>query len=184
MESTRSQVSRNEACWYVMRDLKRANALLPAYKMLQQAGFEVFTPMRWQLTCRSGRRVRKQVPFLRDLLFVHDQRQRLDPIVLRTPTLQYRFVRNGYCQPMVVRDEEMERFIRAVENTESLRYYTPGEITPEMRGRAVRIIGGPLDGYEGVLLAARGSKVRRLLVELPDLLTAGVEVDPDYIQLL
>ena len=34
-----------EKHWYAMRDLKRSNALLPAYKQLSQAGMEVFTPM-------------------------------------------------------------------------------------------------------------------------------------------
>ena len=41
-----------------------------------------------------------------------------------------------------------------------------------------------LDGYEGHLLTVRGSKVKRLLVELPHLLMASVEVEPEYIQLL
>lgn len=29
--------------WYVMRDLKRANASLPAYKLLEKEKIEVFT---------------------------------------------------------------------------------------------------------------------------------------------
>ena len=48
----------------------------------------------------------------------------------------------------------------------------------------IRIIGGTLDGYEGFLLTMRGSKVKRLLVELPSLLAASVEVEPEYIELL
>ncbi|MEF9987415.1 MAG: transcriptional regulator, partial [Bacteroidales bacterium] len=32
--------------WYVMRDLKRFNAKLPAYKHLQNEHIEVFTPMK------------------------------------------------------------------------------------------------------------------------------------------
>ena len=171
-----------EIHWYVMRDLKRPNALLPAYKMLAEMGFEVFTPMKWKLTVRGGRRVRKEIPYMQDLLFVHSSRQDLDPVVLRTPTLQYRFVRNGYCVPMVVRNADMERFIHAVNNSESVRYYKPEEITSSMHGRQIRIVGGALDGYEGTLVTVRGSKVKRLLVELPNLLTVGVEVKPDYIQ--
>lgn len=173
-----------EIRWYVMRDLKRANALYPAWKMLQDMGFEVYTPLRWKVTVCQGRKVRKQVPVMQDLLFVHDMRCNIDPIVRRTPTLQYRFLRNGYCEPMVVRDREMERFIHAVNNSDSVRYYRPDEITSDMHGRQIRIVGGPLDGYEGTLVTVRGSKVRRLMVVLPDLLTAAVEVNPDYIQLI
>lgn len=166
-----------------MRDLKRANAKLPAYKALREQEVEVFTPMKWQLrTCR-GKRVREEVPFIRDLLFVHAARPVLDPLVQGMSTLQYRYVRGAaYCDPMTVPDAEMERFIRAVGSTESPRYYLPEEITPEMLGRRIRIVGGPLDGHEGSLLTTRGSRVRRLLVELPQLLAVSVEVNPEYIQ--
>ena len=52
-----------------------------------------------------------------------------------------------------------------------------------MVNRSIRIVGGPLDGYEGTLLTTRGSKVKRLMVSLPGLLTVGVEVNPEYIQI-
>lgn len=66
----------------------------------------------------------------------------------------------------------------------SSKYYRPEEITPAMRNRRIRIIGGPLHGYEGSLVTVRGTTVKRLLVELPMLLAAAVEVEPEFIQLL
>ena len=85
---------------------------------------------------------------------------------------------------MIVRDADMERFIYAVNQSESPQYYLPEEITPNMYGRKIRIIGGPFNGYEGCLLTMRGSKVKQLLVELKGLLAVGVEVNPEYIQLV
>lgn len=85
---------------------------------------------------------------------------------------------------MTVRNDEMERFIFAVNSSDSPKYYLPKEITPEMYGRKIRIVGGLLDGYEGSLITTRGSKVRRLLVKLEDFLAVGVEVNPEYIQLI
>ena len=41
--------------WFVMRDLKRSNAKLPAYKQLAALGMEIFTPMCWRLSVRQGR---------------------------------------------------------------------------------------------------------------------------------
>ena len=35
--------------WYVMRDLKRPNAKLPAYKQLSDEHLEVFTPMQLRI---------------------------------------------------------------------------------------------------------------------------------------
>lgn len=167
-----------------MRDLKRTNAKQPAYRLLAEQQVEVFTPMKWTLVTSKGKKVRKEVPFLQDLVFVHDTREKIDPIVAKCPTLQYRFLRKTYRKPMTVPTSEMERFIHAISSSGSPRYYLPEEITPDMYSRKIRIVGGPLDGYEGCLLTMRGSKVKRLLVELPNLLTAGVEVSPEYIQLV
>jgi len=118
------------------------------------------------------------------LLFVHTDRESLDPIVAKTETLQYRFLRNCNRAPMTVPDKEMDMFIAAVNSSSAPRYYLPQEITPEMYGRKIRIIGGPLDGYEGNLITARGSKIKRILVELPNLFAVGVEVNPEYIELI
>lgn len=170
--------------WYVMRDLKRVNAKVPAYKLLEGMKMEVFVPMKWHLVTRKGIRIREEVPFIQDLLFVHETQNNLDAVVEKTPTLQYRWLRGTWREPMTVADRDMERFIRAVDATESPRYYLPEEITPTMYERKIRIEGGPLSGYEGRLLTTRGSKVKRLLVELEGFLAVGVEVDPEYIQLI
>ena len=170
--------------WFVMRDLKRRNAKLPAYELFKGFGIKVFTPMVWKLMVRHGKRCREEVPFMQDLLFVHDTRLAVDPIVEKYDTVQYRYVRGGYKVPMTVRDNDMQRFIHAVESTENPRYYTPEEISSDMIGRKVRIVGGPLDGYEGCLQKMQGARVKRLFVELPNLLAAAVEVNPEYIQVL
>lgn len=97
-----------------MRDLKRHNAKLPAYKFLEEKQLEVFTPMKWCLVEERGKRMRKKVPVIPDLLFVHSTRRTLDEIVDKLPTLQYRYLRGAYCQPMVVADADMDLFLRAV----------------------------------------------------------------------
>ena len=170
--------------WYVMRDLKRFNAKLPAYKMLDDMKIEFFTPMVRKLLAYKGKRTIREVPFMQDLLFVHDSRKVLDPLVEKISTFQYRFLRDGYRTPMTVNDADMERFIRAVRSSLHPRFYMPNEVTSEMIGKAVRIVGGPLDGYEGRLLKLQGSRIKRMFVELPDQLLVAVGVPPEVIQLL
>ena len=181
-DSTLDENDRSQ--WFVMRDLKRRNAKLPAYELFKGFGIKVFTPMVWKLVVRHGKRCREEVPFMQDLLFVHDTRLAVDPIVEKYDTVQYRYVRGGYKVPMTVRDNDMQRFIHAVESTENPRYYTPEEISSDMIGKKVRIVGGPLDGYEGCLQKMQGARIKRLFVELPNLLAAAVEVNPEYIQVL
>lgn len=173
-----------EACWYAMRDLSRRHAKVPAYKLLREMEFKVFTPMCRKVVVAKGQHHSIEVPFIQDLLFVHAVRERLDAAVAKITNLQYRYIHGGYCQPMVVPSRDMDRFISAVESSHQPKFFSPNEITPEMYGKYVRIVGGTLDGYEGHLLSMRGSKYKRLLVELPNCLTAAIEVQPDLIEVL
>lgn len=174
-----------EKQWFVMRDLKRRNSNTLAIHELAQAGLEVFTPMTQMIMTIGGRRQRRDVPVIQDLLFVHETKQSIDPYVDRCRTLQYRYMLGKTKdEPMTVREADMERFIHAVNHTDTPRYYRPGELTETMCGKRVAIRSGALDGYEGRLLSIKGMRKRRLIVELPGLITAAVEVNPDYIQLL
>lgn len=171
--------------WFVMRDLKRRNSNSLAIHDLTKAGLEAFTPMTQMVMRIGGKLQRREVPVIQDLLFVHETKEKLDPIVELFPTLQYRYQRGKTKdEPITVRDEDMERFILAINNTETPIYYKPGELTDSMYGKSVHIHGGQLDGYEGRLLSVKGMRKRRLIVELPGLLSAAVEVEPDYIHLV
>lgn len=166
-----------------MRDLKRRNSNVLAIHDLKKAGMEVFTPMRQMMMTIGGRLQRREVPVIQDLLFVYESKDTLDPFVEKHPLLQYRFVLGKpQSEPMTVRKEEMDRFIYAVSNTEAPIFYKPGELTESMYGKTVRIIGGLLDRFEGRLLSVKGMRKRRLIVEIPNLMAAAVEVDPVYIQ--
>lgn len=171
--------------WYVLRDLKRHNAKDPAWRVLREKGFHVFTPMRERLRTVGAKKIREQVPVIPDLLFVKSSAAALDEEMRFIPTLQYRFVKGApYRTAMTVPEKEMERFIRAVGADGSPVYYLPGEITSDMIGREVRIMAGPLEGYIGRLLKMRGTRKRRLLISLENYVTAAVEVARDYIELL
>ena len=161
-----------------MRDLKRRHAKLPAYKMFENLKVQCFTPMVHRLVVVGGKRVDQEVPFMQDLLFVKDTREHLDAIVESTPKLQYRYKLGVQHTPIIVPVADMERFIKAVEASDNPKFYSPDEVTPEMRNRKIRIIGGQLDGYTGTLVTTRGSKTKRLLV------AASIEVEAEYIQLI
>ena len=149
--------------WYVLRDLSRPNAKLSAFEKLTGRGVRCFTPMVKKPIERRGKHGWKDVPYMRDLLFAHSTRDVLDPFMRPGLKLQYRYIYGGFMEPMTVREADMERFILAVTSSVSSKYYRPEEITPA---------------------TVRGTTVKRLLVELPMLLAAAVEVEPEFIQLL
>ena len=175
-----------DKCWYALRDLKRSNALLPAFMQLRLMGVEVFTPTRWRMVVRGGKRERREVAVMHDLLFAYDTREALDPIIAKISTLQYRYKKGGkYCEAIVVSDDDMARFIDAVRASDEPRFYTPEELSILKCGQRIRIVGGQMNGCEGTLLSVRGSKFKRLLVELPNLLAVSVEIkDNEYIQIV
>ncbi len=170
--------------WFVLRDLTRPIAKLPGYKKAISEGYEVFTPMKWVVKERSGKRERVQIPVIHDLLFVHSTRERLDTLIAKTKTLQYRFAKGlRYCEPMTVKKREMDRFIEAVRSTDCPKFYSPEEINGISFGKKIKLVcEGVLNGYEGELIAIKGGRKKRLLVRLPGILAVEYEVSPDYIQ--
>lgn len=174
---------RKEKKWFVMRDLKRRNSNRIALNDLADAGLEVFTPMMDMIMTIGGKKQKRRVPVIQDLLFVHESKATLDSYVELYSNLQYRFVKGrSINDPMSVSDKEMERFIFAVTNSSQPLYYQPGEITDDMRGRMVRVVGGIFNGYEGRLLSVRGMRKKRLLVEIPNQIAAAVEIESEFIE--
>ncbi len=173
-----------ERQWFVLRDLKRPNSKTPAYKVLPGLGFQVFTPMHWVVQDNhKGGKTRLYLPFIAGLLFVNSVKSRLDEVINTTETLQYRFVK-GAAQntPMVVPTREMENFINAVTESEDCIYYSPEEIKPDMFGKRVKIVGGTLDGTVGYLMKRQGSKNKRLILSIKNMLVASVVIESGFIQ--
>lgn len=126
-----------------------------------------------------------KVPLLSDILFVHSSEAELDPIVAKIPTLHYRFKKGGkYREHIVVRDEDMERFMYAAGHAEIKEFYAIDDLPWELIGNKVVIHGGPLDGYEVTLKKMQGSKKKRIFIELPKLAYAEMELtDFDKIEI-
>lgn len=170
--------------WLVMRDLKRHNAKNPAYVMLAKKGFEVYTPMKCNLVRKSGHVEKIVTPAMPDMVFVHCTESKIKPVVELTPTLQFRYVRGGYLKVMKVEHSDMHRFMEAVRMGNKVDYYTPEEITPDMIGKKVLLKDGPFEGLEVRLLKKHATKKKCIIVELPSVFAAVVEVNPEYIQLI
>ena len=59
--------------WYVMRDLKRPNAKLPAYKQLSDEHLEVFTTMQWRIKLKNGNEYLEEERFMQDIIFNNEK---------------------------------------------------------------------------------------------------------------
>ena len=129
---------------------------------------------------RNGRHLRRDVPVIHDLVFVKADRSELDSVIAREDTIQYRFIKGApQGTAMTVNDTDMDHFILAVTSLSKPRYYLPDEVNPAMIGASVRLhCQGPMNGYQGNLARVRGLRKKRLILQLPGLLSATVEI-PD-----
>lgn len=146
----------------------------------------VFVPLKQRVFIEFGKRVVRYIPYMPDLVFVHKSKRELDPIVRQMDLLQYRYVRGGkQYEAMSVCHEVMKEFMEAVKQSEVVEYYSYEEVSPQIYGKQIRIIGGHLNGFEGRLMSKRGSKNKRLLVDLQECnLSAAIEVESEFIQLV
>ena len=175
--------------FYVLRDFARPNAKSPAYKQLQampEMEGCVFVPLKQQMFVEFGKHIVRYIPYMPDLIFVHKPKEELDPIVRGMKLLQYRYVRGGkQYEAMSVCDKDFREFRDAIKQTESVEYFSYDEVPPEIYGKQIRIIGGRLNGFEGRLMSKRGSKTKRLLIDLQECnLSAAIQVESEYIQLV
>ena len=140
--------------WYAIR--VTFNREMKVKEDLDLRGIESFIPMKYVIGTRRGRRVKKLVPTIHNLIFFH-----IEPSLMKeykaTTRLPIRYIMNPATKkPVVVPDKEMKNFI-AVAGTyeEQLVYITPkpGQFT---RGDKVRILGGPFEGAEGILKRVKG----------------------------
>ena len=77
----------------------------------------------------------------------------------------------------------MRNFIAVSEQAgENITYYKPDEIQLQV-GDKIRVNGGLYDGREGVILRIKGKRRRQLVVSIPGVIYAAVELEPDLIEL-
>ena len=83
---------------------------------------------------------------------------------------------------LTVPTKAMEDFIAITEHREEhVTYFRPEEISLQ-QGDKIRIKGGLYDGREGVIMRIKGKRNKHLVVQIPGLLVAAVEITPEIVQ--
>lgn len=153
--------------WYAMRATYGRN--LEAKKSLDEVGVESFIPMHHVVTLdRRGRKIKKYVPVVRDLIFVRTTHSSM--LALKE---HHEYLRNIYIpteegkkQPVVVRDADMDNFIKVSGSAaEGILFFSPDEINLT-KGTRVRIHGGQFNGLEGTFVKVKGARDKRVVVDI------------------
>jgi len=176
----------DETRWFVMRTVA-SNSHKTIRVRLEAEKIEFFQPCRSVARRLGGRSVRVMEPYIPNLFFVHSSYHSICPLTEDGSHFQFYYNRCSGIQSdcLVVEDKQMEDFIRVSSCLEAdPRFFFPEEGSTLSKGQRVRIIGGPLDGVEGVFERVEGSRSKRLVIVIESLMGVSAKVGHDMIELL
>ena len=151
----------------------------------RQYGLEAFVPLKYQVKTFRGQKQRALVPALSGLIFIKGT---LDEVQDYIQNAHYRvYIRRSTFSNkedyLTVPTKAMEDFIAVTENHEArVIYYRPEEISLQA-GDQIRIKGGLYDGREGIIMRIKGKRNKHLVVQIPGMIVAAVELSPEMVEL-
>ncbi len=165
--------------WYAIR--VTYNRELRVKEDLDSRGITNFVPMQYRREERNGVMVKRLVPSVHNLIFIHITPSDMKEYKMTTD-LPIRYIMNREThKPIIVPSREMENFIKVAGTyNEKLIYLNPdpGDFA---KGERVRIIGGAFAGAEGVFVRVKGD--RRVIVNVEGLVAVATTfVHPSMIE--
>lgn len=178
-------VEDNEIRWYAvgctssMKELKVRDDI-------RNYGLEAFVPLKYEIKTIKHQKHRTLVPAIPGLMFAKGTLEELKeyiqdhshyPVYLRKSTFSNK---EDY---LTVRTKEMEEFIAVTEDNEAhITYFRPEEINLQA-GDRIRVKGGLYDGKEGIVMRIKGKRNKHLVVQIPGMLVAAIEMAPELVEM-
>lgn len=150
--------------WYALRITYSRELALKEF--LDRNSIENFIPMRYEYVTRKEQRIRKLVPAIHNLVFIHATRKKIDEIKEENAIhLPLRYIMDRETrQPIVVPEVQMRHFIAVAGSYDQQVIYLPPTEYSMQRGDRVRITGGVFEGVEGIFVRVKGD--RRVVVSI------------------
>lgn len=179
-----SVLSLNDLCWYAMAATFKREMKIK--KILDDLNIENFIPMSYKYVIKNGKKEKKMLPLIHNLVFVKSSMIEIQQIKRKYKYLQFltNKIENKNV-PIVVPEKQMKDFIRAVnvydDKSEVLNY---NEIKIK-KGSRVRIIGGPFDGQEGIFTKVNNHRSRSVVVSIKGVAAVCINsISPSMIQVI
>ncbi len=151
-------------------------------KRLDELCVRTFLPMCMDVTVENGKRVKKQVPALKDFIFIRSSVMEITRLIeSECVPLSFYYSHYSHVQndALWVGEGEMDEFMRAVSAYDRRPHVQPcGEVSLR-RGLRIRVLSGPLAGLEGDYLQLKRGQKRRLVLTLADLLVVDLALSPE-----
>ena len=152
---------------------------------LRKAGFRSHVPMKYEVKTVRRQEQRTMVPAITGLIFVRATEEALKEYI-RHKSRESMYMRKSTFSNkqdyLTVPDYAMERFIEFTNiRQEKITYFKPEELNLK-EGEKIRIKGGIYDGYEGTILRFKGKRNKHLVVQIPGVIIAAVELEPELVE--
>ena len=148
-------------------------------------GLEAFVPLVYQVKTHKGQKYRALVPALPGLMFIKGTEIEVKeymngshfPVYMRKSTFTNKE------EFLTIPNHAMENFIAVTEkNKEHITYFRPEEISLQAGDRII-VKGGLYDGHEGIIMRIKGKRNKHLVVQIPGVLIAAVEIKPELVHI-
>lgn len=161
--------------WFAMRATYKREFVAQEY--LQSKGIDVFIPLRREIKVIKGIKRKVTVPAISSLVFVYAQKEHIQQVKLGVDYLQYLTRKlEGKNIPIIVPHDQMELFKKVMDDdTIDKIYFAPGEINL-VEGTKVKVHGGPLDGYQGILMKQKGRRNKQFFLDVEGVIIVNPEL--------
>ena len=152
---------------------------------VRRHGLEAFVPLKYDIKKVRQQEQRKLVPAISGLMFAKGTVDEVKDYVSNSHFSVYirKSTFSNKEDYLTVPTKAMDDFIAVtVEHETHITYFKPEEIKLQA-GDQIRVKGGIYDGKEGIIMRIKGKRNKHLVVQIPGLLVAAVEMTPDLIEL-
>ena len=153
---------------------------------IRNYGLEAFVPLKYHIKTIKRQKHRALVPAMPGLMFAKGTLDELQEYIQNHAHFNVYLRKSTFSNKedyLTVRDKDMEVFIAATENNEAhITYFRPDEINLQA-GDRIRVKGGIYDGKEGIVMRIKGKRNKHLVVQIPGMLVAAIEMAPELVEL-
>lgn len=164
-----SDIAEEVRSWYVIR--VTYNRELKVKDELDAGGVENFIPMQYRYAEKNGRRQKRLVPTVHNLIFIKMTQEEMAAYKASTK-LPIRYMMDRETRtPIVVPEEQMRHFIAVSGTCDEQLVYLDAAAAALKKGDRVRVTGGLFNGLEGTFMRIKGD--RRVVVLIPGVIAVA-----------
>lgn len=149
-------------------------------------GLEAFVPLKYEVKTIKKQKYRALVPCLAGLMFIKGTEEEVKDYIMNHahyPVFIRKSTFSNKEEYLTIPTKAMEDFIAVTESHEEhITYFRPEEISLQA-GDKIRVKGGLYDGREGIIMRIKGKRNKHLVVQIPGVIVAAVEIKPEMIEL-